>query len=97
MAQPCDNTLASLWPDDLNFLVEASGGYINPGGLVFTLPSRFKNWKVRIFRNTGLLDAVDFGIGNPFWDIDYSTRVVTLSIAAQLQETFSIQAYKPVS
>lgn len=97
MAASCDNTLASVWPDDLYFSVLSVGGFVNPGGQVFTLPSRFQNWKVRLFRNTELLDYQDQGIGDPYWTIDLATRVVTLSMDANLGERFSIQAYKPAS
>lgn len=97
MSQPCDNTLASLWPNDLYFTVSAIGGYINPGGQVFTLPLAFKNWKIRLIRNNTPADYQEQIVGDPYWTIDYATRIVTIVPDASLQEKFQIQAYKPVS
>lgn len=97
MAQVCDNTLASLWPDDLYFVVADVGGFINPGGSIFTLPLRFKNWKIRLIRNNIPADFEQQIVGDPYFTIDLTTRVVTIIPTASLQDKFQVQAYKPAS
>lgn len=93
----CDLSLASVWPDDLYFTVSATGGYINPGGQVFALPLTFKGWKIRLIRNNTPADYQEQIVGDPYWTIDYDTRVVTIVPDAALQEKFQVQAYKPTS
>lgn len=94
---PCENSLGSIWPDDLYFVVAASGGYINPGGQVFTLPVAFEGWKIRINRNNIPLDFEEQVSGDPYFTNDTTTRVVTLSVDVSLGEKFCVMAYKPVS
>lgn len=97
MATTCSNTLASLWPDDLYFVVLDTGGFVNPDGSVFTLPARFQNWKIRLIRNNIPVDFEEQVVGDPYFTIDLSTRVVTIVPAASLQDKFMAQAYKPAS
>lgn len=92
----CDVTLGSIWPDDLYFVVPASGGsYINNGGNVITLPSAFSGWKVRVVRNNSPLDYGNQN-GDPYFTHDTTLNQLGLSVDAVTGEKFMIQAYKPV-
>jgi len=91
----CDNTLASIWPDDLYFVVPASGGpYINNGGQIITLPEAFKGWKVRVNRNNTPVDFEDQGTGDPYFE--RGDNFISLSVDVVTSEKFMIQAYKPM-
>lgn len=81
-------------PDDIYFVVAASGGLINPGGQVFTLPSTFQDWKIRLVRNNIPTDFEEQISGDPYFTYDVSTRVVTIVPDASLQDKFMVQAYK---
>lgn len=93
----CTNSLGSIWPDDLYIIVQSSGGLINPGGQVFTLPADFKGWKIRMTSDNSPVDFEDQGTGDPYFTIDFDTRVVTLWQDAVLQQKIVIMAYKPTS
>ncbi len=93
----CDNTLALIWPPDLYFVVADSGGYINPGGQLFTLPLIFQNWLIRLVRNNVPTDFEDQGLGDPYFTYDPTTRIVTIVPDASLEDKFMVQAYKPNS
>lgn len=95
----CENTLGTIWPDDLYFVVAATGGYINPGGQIFILPVIFGlngGWKIRLFRNNTIVDYQQQIVGDPYFTYDPSTRAVTVTPDVALQEKFIVQAYKPV-
>lgn len=95
MACELINVLAELIPDDLYFVVSASGGeYINPGGQVITLPARFSGWKLRVNRNNVPLDYLDQGTGDPYWG--QAGNTVVLSADVLELEKFLIMAYKPL-
>lgn len=94
----CENTLASVWPDDLYFRVPLSGSpYINDGGQVIALPASFLGWKVRVNRNNTPLDYNDQGTGSPYFTQDWNNNFITLSNDALEDDKFMIQAYKPVT
>jgi hypothetical protein len=92
----CDTSLKSIWPDDLYFVVPVSGSpYINNNENIITLPAEFKNWKVRVFRNNGLLDYGQQIPGDPYWNWDQTQNTIGLSTDAQTFEKFLIVAVKP--
>jgi hypothetical protein len=97
MATPCTTSLGSLWPDDLYFVVPASGGILNDGDAVFTLPTRFRNWKIRVVRNNIPNDFQQQVLGDPYFDVDITLNEVTIVPAASLGDKFMIQAYKPAT
>jgi len=94
----CENSLSSIWPDDLYFVVPASGGdYINDGGQIITLPSAFAGWKVRVNRNNTPLDYEDQGTSDPYFTQDTGNNFINLSSDAVTGEKFMIMAYKPAT
>ena len=94
----CSNSLKDIWPDDLYFVVPASGGeYINPDETTINLPSRFANWKLRIWRNNGRLDYEDQGNGDPYWTHNEGNNQAVLNVAVEQYEKFIIEAYKPLT
>lgn len=96
MAGNCEYSLENLWPDDLYFLVPASGGtYISAGGQIILLPATFQNWKVRVVKNNTPLDYGAQGLGDPYFTRNISSNTVILNVDAQYQDKFMIQAYKP--
>jgi hypothetical protein len=95
LADSCEYKLEDIWPDDLYIVVQASGGLINPGGQVFTLPIQFAGWKIRINSSNSPVDYQDQGVGDPYFTIDYDTRVVTLWQDVVLLQKIVVMAYKP--
>lgn len=94
----CQSNLSDIFPDDLYFVVPASGGpYINDTGNIISLPDIFKGWKVRVVRNNTPLDYGDQGLGDSYFTQDTSTNTIGLSADAATSEKFIIQAYKPTS
>lgn len=90
----CENSLGSIWPDDLYFVVPAADGeYISDGGQIILLPSIFNGWKLRINRNNVPIDYLDQGTGDPYWN--QSGNTVILSQDVNTNEKFLIMAYKP--
>jgi len=93
----CENTLSSIWPDDLYFVVPASGGpYVNPGGQIITLPEEFQGWKLRVNRNNAPVDYLDQGTGDPYFEVDFDNNFINIHPDASEKDKFMIQAYKPV-
>lgn len=93
----CDQTLGSIWPDDLYIVVPVSGGqYINAGGQVITLPGKFKGWKIRVNKNSIPLDYENQGTGDPYFQHDPINNFINLSVDAVELDKFCIMAYKPV-
>lgn len=96
MATDCDNTLASIWPDDLYFVVPLSGSpYINADGQIIALPLAFKGWKVRVVKNNIPLDYLDQGVGAPYFDQNLPANAINLSLDVEEEDKFMIWAYKP--
>jgi hypothetical protein len=94
----CQNNLSDIWPDDLYFVVPASGGlYINDTENIISLPSSFNGWKVRVIRNNTPLDYGNQGLGDPYFTHDTATNTIGLSVDASTNEKFMIQAYKPTA
>jgi hypothetical protein len=93
----CENSLGSIWPDDLYFVVPASGGsYVNDGGQIIALPSRFDGWKLRVVRNNAPLDMDEQVVGDPYWEHVPASNSINLSNDATTGDKFMIQAYKPI-
>ncbi len=94
----CENSLGSIWPDDLGFVVPASGGtYISDGGQIIVRPDSFSGWKVRVNRNNLSLDKGEQVVGDPYFTHDETNNFINLSNDAVTGDKFMIQAYKPVS
>jgi len=97
----CSNKLSDIWPDDLYFVVPASGSpYINPGGQIITLPEAFGKgggWKVRVNRNNVPIDYEDQGTGDPYFTQNLTNNFINLSSDAVEGEKFLIMAYKPAT
>lgn len=91
----CNIELSQLWPDDVYFVVPASGGsYGNNGSISFIIPA-FKGWKVRMIRN-----GFPQWLGNPndgdtYFDFTGITGEFTVSVALVTGEKIICQAYKP--
>ncbi len=93
----CENSLASIWPDDLEFVVPASGSpYVNNGGQIIALPARFDGWKLRVIRNNSPLDMDEQVVGDPYWEHVPASNSINLSNDAITGDKFMIQAYKPI-
>lgn len=94
----CENSLGSIWPDDLYFVVPASAGpYVNNGGQIIALPARFDGWKVRVVRNNLPLDMDEQVVGDPYFEHIMGNNTLNLSNDALTGDKFMIQAYKPIS
>ena len=100
MAVDCDNTLGSIWPDDVYFVVGVANPSVNGGVAVqngdnsFTIPS-FVGWKVRLVRGSFPQYYTDPGTGTQYFDYTSITAEFTLSSPATTQEEFICSAYKP--
>lgn len=100
MAVNCDNTLGSIWPDDVYFVVGVANERVNNGTAVqpddqsFTIPS-FVGWKVRMIRGSAPQYQGNPGTGNQHYDYTSITGEFTLSAGAGPQEEFICMAYKP--
>lgn len=91
----CSIELSELWPNDVYFVVPASGGqYANDGDISFIVPT-FVGWKARLFRGGLPQYLTDPGDGNSYFDYTSITGEFTLSAAAAQYEIFICQAYKP--
>lgn len=95
----CNNSLSSIWPDDLYFTVPVSGSpYVNDGGQVIALPAKFGSgggWKVRVNRNNVPIDFEDQGTGDPFFTQNLDNNFLNISPDAKQGDKFAIMAYKP--
>lgn len=102
MAVSCDNTLSSIWPDDVYFVVGVANPSVNNGVAVqngdnsFIIPS-FIGWKVRLVRAASPQYYTNPGTGNQYFDYTSITGEFTLSTQAATQEEFICMAYKPAS
>jgi hypothetical protein len=102
MAVNCDNTLGSIWPDDVYFVVGVANPSVNNGTAVqigdvsFIIPS-FVGWKVRLVRALTPQYLTNPGTGNIYFDYTSITGEFTLSSPASLNEEYIAMAYKPVS
>jgi hypothetical protein len=96
----CDNTLASIWPDDVYFVVGVANPSVNGGVAVqqgdvsFTIPSMI-GWKTRLIRGSLPQYLTNPATGNQYWDYTSITGEFTLSNPAGTQEEFICSAYKP--
>ena len=91
----CDNTLASIWPDDL-YIVCGAGQAITPGS-VSTIFSTMAGWKIRIIRGGAPLNLGSNSNGSPYFDYTSITGEATWSQLPADTEEFIVQAYKPAS
>jgi len=91
----CNIELSELLPNDVYFVVAASGGqYANEGDISFIIPT-FVGWKTRLFRSGIPQYLTDPGDGDSYFDYTSITAEFTLSVALGLGEKIICQAYKP--
>ena len=92
----CNNTLGSIWPDDI-YIVCGAGQAIEPGDVSSTF-SAMVGWKIRVKRGGAPLWVnQDPGNGSPYCDYTSLTGEVTWSNPPVDGEEFIIEAYKPAS
>lgn len=93
----CYRSLGDIWPDDLYFVVPASGGgYVDAGGQIITLPDAFSGWKVRVARNNIPVDNGEQVSGDPYFEQNLESNFLNIVPDATEGDKFMIQAYKPV-
>lgn len=91
----CDNTLGSIWPDDI-YVVCGAGELVLPEAASSTFPTMI-GWKVRVIRGGSPLWLTNPGNGNSYFDYTALTGEATWSDVPVNGEAFIIQAYKPAS
>lgn len=91
----CDNTLGSIWPDDL-YIVCGAGQLILPAAVSSTFPTMV-GWMIRVMRGGAPLWFGNPGLGQPYFDYTAITAEATWNQPPVDGEQFIIQAYKPAS
>lgn len=93
MASGCENSLGSIWPDDI-YVKCSSTAIIKPNDTSTIFPTMV-GWKIRIIRAGSPLWFGNPGDGDPYFDYTALTGEVTWSQLPVNTEKFIIQAYKP--
>ncbi len=87
--------LGQVIPDDVYFVVPASGGqYGNNGDISFVVPA-FIGWETRMFRNGWPQFLGNPNNGDTYFDYTGITGEFTLSIPLVTGEVIICQPYKP--